>query len=68
MQERNAEKRQKFVEKYEWKKRMLENNIKPLYTELNPICHLLALAGAHHFVHVTRVRVKVEIKNVVWNS
>ena len=30
----------------------------PLNTELNPIRHLLALAGAHHFVHVSRVRVK----------
>ena len=30
----------------------------PLKAELNPICHLLALAGAHHFVHVSRVRVK----------
>ena len=30
----------------------------PLNAELNPICHLLALAGAHHFVHVSRVRVK----------
>jgi hypothetical protein len=25
---------------------------------LNPICHLLALAGAHHFVHVSGVRVR----------
>jgi hypothetical protein len=30
----------------------------PLNVELNPIRHLLALAGAHHFVHVSRVRVK----------
>ena len=28
--------------------------INPLNTELNPICHLLALAGARHFVHVSR--------------
>jgi len=25
--------------------------------ELNPICHLLALAGAHHILHVSRIRV-----------
>ena len=25
--------------------------------ELNPICHLLALLGAHHILHVSRVRV-----------
>jgi hypothetical protein len=26
--------------------------INPLNAELNPIRHLLALAGVHHFVHV----------------
>ena len=30
----------------------------PLNTELNPICYLLALLGAHHFPHVSRIRVK----------
>jgi hypothetical protein len=30
----------------------------PLYAELNPIRHLLALVGARHTVHVSRVRVK----------
>jgi len=29
-----------------------------LNTELNPICCLLALLGAHHFLHVSRIRVK----------
>jgi len=29
-----------------------------LNAELNPICYLLALLGAHHFLHVSRVRVK----------
>ena len=33
-------------------------NINPLYAELNPICYLLALLGAHHFLHVSRIRVK----------
>ena len=32
--------------------------INPLNTELNPICHLLALLGVHHFLHVSRIRVK----------
>ena len=32
--------------------------IKPLNAELNPICHLLALLGVHHFLHVSRIRVK----------
>ena len=31
---------------------------KPLNNELNPICHLLALLGAHHILHVSMIRVK----------
>ena len=30
----------------------------PLNAELNPICYLLALLGAHHFLHVSRIMVK----------
>jgi hypothetical protein len=30
----------------------------PLNAKLNPICHLLALLGAHHILHISRVRVK----------
>jgi hypothetical protein len=30
--------------------------INPLNAELNLVCHLLALAGVHHFVHVRRIR------------
>jgi len=30
-----------------------------LNAELNPICPLLALFGAHHILHVSRIRVKV---------
>jgi hypothetical protein len=29
-----------------------------LNAELNPICHLLALLGARHILHVSRIRVK----------
>ena len=32
--------------------------VNPLNAELNPICCLLALLGAHHFLHVSRIRVK----------
>jgi hypothetical protein len=42
----------------------IQENIKslnPLNTELNPIRHSLALAGAHHFVHISRVRVNFNI-------
>ena len=35
-----------------------ENFLNPLNAELNPICYLLALLGAHHFLHVSRIRVK----------
>ena len=31
----------------------------PLNAELNPICYLLALLRAHHFHHVSRIRVKL---------
>ena len=34
-------------------------NINPLNPELNPVCYLLALLGAHHFLHVSRIRVKL---------
>ena len=33
--------------------------INHLNAELNPICHLLALLGAHHILHVSRMRVNV---------
>jgi len=32
--------------------------INPLNAELNPICCFLALFGAHHFLQVSRIRVK----------
>jgi hypothetical protein len=33
--------------------------VNPLNAELNPICYLVALLGAHHFLHVSRIRVKL---------
>ena len=33
--------------------------LNPLNTQLNPICHLLELLGAHHILHISRIRVKV---------
>jgi hypothetical protein len=38
--------------------RISELNVNPLNTKLNPICHLLALLGAHRILHVSRIRVK----------
>ena len=29
---------------------------------LNPICHLLALLGAHHILRVSRIKVKIYVK------
>ena len=36
----------------------------PLNAELNPICYLLALLGAHHFLHVSRTRVKRALSSI----
>ena len=36
---------------------LLKSHFNPLNAELNPICYLLALL-AHHFLHVSRIRVK----------
>jgi len=33
-----------------------QDNINPLNAELNPTCQLLALLGAHHILHVSRIR------------
>jgi len=37
---------------------VVSRDLNPLNAELNPICYLLALLGAHHFLHVSRIRVK----------
>jgi len=39
-------------------KRGIICDINPLNPELNPICYLLALLGAHHFLHVSKIGVK----------
>jgi len=41
----------------EWR-RLHREDLNPLNAELNPICHLLALLGAHHILHVSRIRGK----------
>ena len=38
-------------------KNLLKCGINPLNAKLNPICHLLALLGAYHILHVSRIRV-----------
>jgi hypothetical protein len=37
---------------------LISETINPLNAELNPICHMLALLGAHPILHVSRIRVK----------
>jgi len=34
------------------------SSLNPLNAELNPICYLLALLGAHRILHFSRIRVK----------
>jgi hypothetical protein len=41
-----------------------KNRFNPLNAELNPICHLLALLGARHILHVIKIRVKLYLTNV----
>jgi len=36
-------------------------SINPLNAELNPTCHLTALVGAHHILHISRVGVKIYV-------
>jgi hypothetical protein len=39
-----------------------KNCFNPLNAKLNPICHLLELLGAHHILHVSRIRVNIRLK------
>jgi hypothetical protein len=40
----------------EWRT-LHEEELNPLNAKLNPICRLLAILGAHHILHVSRIRV-----------
>jgi len=35
------------------------DDINPLKADLNPICHLLALLGAHPILHISGIRVNI---------
>ena len=50
----------KFTQMLAWLARQPDSHsmVNPLNAELNPICHLLALLGAHHIFHVSGLRVK----------
>ena len=38
---------------------LLKIHFNPLNAKLNPTCHLLALLGAHHILHVSRIGVNI---------
>jgi len=38
---------------------MYGNIFNPLNAQLNPICRLLALLGAHPILHISRIRVNI---------
>jgi hypothetical protein len=38
---------------------MIPTLLNTFNAELNPMCHLLALLGAHHIIHVSRIRVNL---------
>jgi len=44
----------------------MRDMLNPLNAELNPICYLLALLGVHHFLHVSRIRVKTVYAILAW--
>ena len=39
-------------------------DINPLNAKLNPICHYLALLGAHHVLHVSRIMFRQDSNRV----
>jgi hypothetical protein len=45
--------------KWETKENYMKSYINPLNAKSNPICHLLALLGAHHILHISGVRVNL---------
>ena len=46
----------------------MERGVNSLNAELNPIRHLLALVGARHIVHVSRIRVKRAIAILIYST
>ena len=39
-----------------------KNQFNPLNAELNPMCHLLTLVGAHHILHVSKVKANILVR------
>jgi len=47
--------------------KIIQLDFNPLNAQLNPICHLLALLGAHHIFHVSGIWDKINIPYVKSN-
>jgi hypothetical protein len=59
MEEKTYAQRTLHVNRGEKSRGEIKININPLNAELNPICHLLALLGAHSINYISRARVKI---------
>ena len=55
---------QKYWRKILTSQNCIHEDINPLNTELNLICHLLALFAAHRILHVSRVRVNSKLNSL----
>jgi hypothetical protein len=56
---RSETRQQKFSKQTQY------SEINPLNAEINPIRHMLALLGAHHILHVSRIRVNMRVKRSI---
>jgi hypothetical protein len=56
------------VFEFDWKTKFKNNYFNPLNAKLHLIFHLLALLGAHHILHVSRIRVNYVIFYHNWYS
>jgi len=56
--QQKIEGRMEVTERRRRRGKQLLDDLNPLNAKLNPICHLLALLGAHPIFHVSRIRVK----------
>jgi hypothetical protein len=45
---------------HKWTPSQKQPSLNPSNAEINHICHLLALLGAHHILHVSRIRVNIQ--------
>jgi len=55
---KKEKRRNKLLKALGYRHNKVPDVINPLHPELNPICYFLALLGAHHFLHVSRIGVK----------